>query len=88
MQIQTFKDQSLRGSWNDVSSSTNIFWAEEWVQELALQKQISKAIQEKTHYIQELFNEQVKLQVLEAQMDDIQSKLAAVCICFLPLIQN
>jgi hypothetical protein len=53
------------------------------VQELALQRQLSKMLQEKTHYVQELFKEQVKLQLLDTQMDDMQSKLAAVCICFL-----
>lgn len=65
-----------------------LVWVEEWVQELALQRQISKMVQEKTHYVQELFKEQVKLQLLEAQMDDIQSKLAAVCVCFLLMIQH
>lgn len=91
MQIQISKYQSLKGSSNDVIYPTIVpifVWVEEWVQELALQRQISKMVQEKTQYVQELFKEQVKLQLLDTQMDDIQSKLAAVCICFLLMIQH
>lgn len=65
-----------------------VVWVYEWVQELALQKQISKMVQEKTHYVQELYKEQVKLQLLDAKLDDVQSKLAAVCTCSLLIIRR
>lgn len=87
----SFQASIIQGDlkWCNLPTVAPMFvWVEEWVQELALQKQISKMVQEKTHYVQELFKEQVKLQLLDAQMDDIQSKLAAVCICFLLMIQH